>query len=290
MRNVLLVHDISCYGKCSSTVALPLLSMMGVSGTLLPTSLLSTHTGSGFEGFTFLDLSGEMKKIVAHWKRLGLQFDAAYVGYLGSSDQIDFLIQELPSLLKPGAKFYLDPVMADNGEFYTGFDAAYAQKMKSLAQLADVLLPNQTELSLLFDLPYQEGVAGLEDIQSAVDTLSHQSKSTALIVTGAGYDGQGQIGAYVSDPSTHTEKLLQAPFIAGRFHGTGDIFASLVVGAMENGASLEESTKFAVDSLSQVVQTSIQKSKVNQEGMAFEAFGEKFATFARSCREKRVEG
>ena len=112
MRNVLLVHDISCYGKCSSTVALPLLSMMGVSGTLLPTSLLSTHTGSGFEGFTFLDLSGEMKKIVAHWKRLGLQFDAAYVGYLGSSDQIDFLIQELPSLLKPGAKFYLDPVMA----------------------------------------------------------------------------------------------------------------------------------------------------------------------------------
>ena len=112
MKNILIIHDTSSFGKCSTTVALPILSSMHLQGTILPTALLSTHTGPGFEGFTFLDLTDEMEKIVDHWHSFGLKFDAAYVGYLGSVRQIKFLEEELPKLLKDDAKFYLDPVMA----------------------------------------------------------------------------------------------------------------------------------------------------------------------------------
>ncbi|MDK7802181.1 bifunctional hydroxymethylpyrimidine kinase/phosphomethylpyrimidine kinase [Aerococcus urinae] len=271
MKNILIVHDISCYGKCSSTVALPILAMMELAGTLLPTSLLSTHTGPGFEGYTYLDLSDEMAKIVDHWQSFGLTFDAVYVGYLGSIEQIDFLIEKLPQLIKSGGKIYLDPVMADQGKFYPGFDEAYAKAMRKLCDIADVIMPNQTEAAFIYDFPYQEGLVGYQSAKDLAALINRDSdQPTSLVLTGVGYDGDQQTGAYYYDAENKIDGLIQADFVGGLFHGTGDIFASIFVGARENGASLKASTALAVETLPKILQASIDNPNIHQDGLDFE--------------------
>ncbi|MHA6567287.1 bifunctional hydroxymethylpyrimidine kinase/phosphomethylpyrimidine kinase [Aerococcus urinae] len=276
MKNILIVHDISCYGKCSSTVALPILSMMELAGTLLPTSLLSTHTGPGFEGYTYLDLSEEMAKIVDHWQSFGLKFDAVYVGYLGSIEQIDFLIDKLPQLIKAGGKIYLDPVMADQGKFYPGFDESYAQAMRKLCDIADVIMPNQTEASFIYDLPYQEGLAGYQAAKDLAALINQNSDHpTSLVLTGVGYDADSK-----------SEGLLQADFVGGHFHGTGDIFASIFVGASENGASLKDSTTLAVNTLPKILQASINNPNIQQDGLDFEKACPDLNHFVHNLKDK----
>ncbi|MDK6805213.1 pyridoxamine kinase [Aerococcus sp. UMB7834] len=269
MKKVLIVHDISCYGKCSTTVALPILSSMELTGTILPTALLSTHTGPGFENYTYLDLSQEMPKIVKNWQTYGLKFDAVYVGYLGNIQQIDFLLETLPDLLTEGGKFYLDPVMADDGAFYPGFDQAYADKMRSLCDIADLIMPNQTEASLIYGLPYQEGLVEDELFQQFVHACN-QVKKTSLVLTGAGYDGEGQTGAHYYDADKDEEGLKQSDFIGRKLHGTGDIFGSILVGALVNGFSLADASALAVSKVSQALARSIDEPDVDREGLAFE--------------------
>lgn len=285
MKNVLIVHDISCYGKNSTTAVLPIISAMQLVGTLLPTALLSTHTGPGFEDYTFLDLSSEMVKIVGHWQQMGLRFDSIYVGYLGSSEQIDFLQDVIPQLLTSNGQFFLDPVMADDGEFYANFDQSYAEKMRNLCQQADVLIPNQTEASFLYHEPYQEGLlplAALSRLQQKINT----PEPTSFVLTGAGYDGQGLTGAYYWDQTTQQGGLCQAPFVGGRFHGTGDIFASILVGLMTNGWPLAEATRQAVTWVSKILSLSIDNPKIVREGLQFERVLGDLAQLVRQGREE----
>lgn len=270
MKRVLIVHDISCFGKCSSTVALPILSSMQLTGTLLPSALLSTHTGPIFEGFTFLDLSNEMEKIVSHWKQLNLQFDAIYVGYLGNVQQIHFLIDVIPSLLKTNGKFYLDPVMGDNGKFYPGFDQNYADEMLNLCALADVVMPNQTEASFVYHLPYKEGILTPTQLEQIIDKVN-ATKPTSFILTGAGFDGNGNTGAYWYDAEQEKGGLIQDDFVGGAFHGTGDIFGSIVVGALVNRFSCEEATALAVSTLPKILRASIEDPNVDYDGLHFES-------------------
>ena len=145
---VLAINDISCVGKCSLTVALPVLSASGVTCDILPTALLSTHTG-GFMGYTFLPLDDEMNKICDHWETLGLKYDLIYSGYLGSRAQIAFVREVKRRFLKEGGVFVVDPVLGDNFTFYKGFDRGFADEMLSLCAEADYILPNETESYLL---------------------------------------------------------------------------------------------------------------------------------------------
>lgn len=147
---ILTIQDISCMGQCSLTVALPIISACGVETCVLPSAVLSTHTG-GFTGFTFRDLTEDMPSINNHWQKEGIKFDAVYTGYLGSAKQIEYVKEIVATSKKEAAPFIVDPAMADNGKLYAGFDDAFVQEMKELCRVADYVLPNITEACLLTD-------------------------------------------------------------------------------------------------------------------------------------------
>lgn len=286
LKNILIIHDISGFGKCSTTVALPILSSMELATTVLPTSLLSTHTAPIFEDFTFLDLKDEMPKITNHWRKLGLSFDAIYIGYLGSIEQIQFLRAELPKLLKADGKIYLDPVMADDGDFYYGFDLEYAKAMRQLCEIADVIMPNQTEASFLYNLPYQEGLWNTEQLTTFKAAVAENSQAS-IVLTGAGFDGDGKTGAYYFNRRSGEEGIVQSEFVGAKYHGTGDIFGSILVGALENGASLLQATTKAVDILPKIIKHSLTDPNMERNGLQFEDFLGDLSVYARELKGKK---
>ena len=148
------IHDLSGFGRCSLTVAIPVLSAMGVQCCPLPTAVLSTHTG-GFEGYTFRDLTEEMAAAAAHWKALDLRFDAVYSGFLGSERQIGLVRQFLRDFRRPGTLAVVDPVMGDFGRVYETYTPAMCRRMADLTAEADVITPNLTEAALLLGVPYE---------------------------------------------------------------------------------------------------------------------------------------
>ena len=154
-KRVLTVQDISCFGQCSLTVALPILSACGVETCILPSAVLSTHT-AGFTGFTFRDLTDDMPKILDHWKSENISFDCIYTGYLGSITQIEYVKRMKNELLKDGAKLIVDPAMGDNGKLYSIFDLEYAKEMAKLCAVADVIVPNITEACYMTGVEYKE--------------------------------------------------------------------------------------------------------------------------------------
>ena len=153
MKRIVTIQDVSCFGKCSITVALPLVSAMGIECAIIPTSVLSTHTG-GFDGFTFRDLSDDIPKISEHWQKYNIEFDTIYTGYLGSVKQIDYTIDFIRSFKKENTLLFVDPAMADNGELYAGFDSRIVEEMRKLCAVADVIVPNLTEAAFLLGEDY----------------------------------------------------------------------------------------------------------------------------------------
>ena len=154
-QRILTVQDISCLGQCSLTAALPILSACGFETCILPSALLSTHTG-GFSGYTFRDLTDDIPRIRQHWQKEGIRFDAVYTGYLAGARQIDEVLDLIGALLAPGGMVAVDPAMADHGRLYAGFDEAFAAAMKKLCAAADIILPNITEACFLTGVPYRE--------------------------------------------------------------------------------------------------------------------------------------
>jgi pyridoxine kinase len=239
MKRILTVQDISCVGQCSLTVALPILSACGVETCVLPSAVLSTHTG-GFQNPTFRDLTEDIPAIAAHWQREGITFDGIYTGYLGSTRQIDYVKQLLA--LSPGGRIAVDPAMADHGKLYKGFDEAFVQEMKGLCALADVVLPNLTELCMLTDTPWQPEMDRAQ-IQIMLEKL-HAMGAKQIVLTGIG-DAPERTGAIVFDGSSL--QLYSHDRVGGAYHGTGDIFSSVCYGAWMQGKSLYESAELAAE-------------------------------------------
>lgn len=233
---VLAINDISCVGKCSLTVALPVLSACGVTCDILPTALLSTHTG-GFTGYTFLNLDEEMKKICDHWETLGLKFDLIYSGYLGSRAQIEFVKDVKRRFLAKDGLFVVDPVLGDNFTFYKGFDKSFADEMLGLCSEADYVLPNETESFLL---------TGERDFSAALEKLGKICPHP--VITGA-MTQEGYFLYYCDNG----QKKLSIPHRDGSFHGAGDVFASAFCGCLARGLStrqaLEVTTQFCYNSV-----------------------------------------
>lgn len=146
MKRIVTIQDVSCVGKCSLTVALPIISAMGVETAIIPTAVLSTHTM--FKGFTFRDLTSDIEPIMEHWKKEGFKFDAIYTGYLGSFEQIELMHRLIKEFRGPDTKVIVDPCMADNGKLYPGFTPEFAKAMAGLCAEADIIVPNLTEASL----------------------------------------------------------------------------------------------------------------------------------------------
>ena len=241
MKRILTIQDISCVGKCSLTVALPIISAAGVEAGILPTAVLSTHTA--FPKFTFKDLTDEIQPIVDTFSELKLDFDAVYTGYLGSFEQLK-LVGDFIDNSKPDMAVFIDPVMADNGVLYKGFTQEFADNMAKLCAKADLILPNLTEASFMLHVPYRESYDE-EYIRSLLKQLTGLGAKRAAL-TGIGFRPD-EIGFYMYDSTTDTYSHYYNEKLPVAYHGTGDVFASAVVGANMRGKSIEESLKIAVD-------------------------------------------
>lgn len=240
-KRILTVQDISCVGQCSLTVALPILSASGLETAILPSAVLSNHTG-GFSGWTFTDLTEDMPKIRERWELEKIEFEAVYTGYLGSAGQIAHVKDIVKSRLVPGGRFVVDPAMADNGKLYAGFDGAFVEAMKELAFSADIILPNITEAALLTDTEYKETYD-----KSYTDELTEKllkSGAKTIVFTGISYSPDTTGVLVVEDGKQSYYKHRK---IAGGCHGTGDVYASAFVGALENDFSAFDSAKIAAD-------------------------------------------
>lgn len=240
---VLSIQDISCFGKCSLTVALPIISAMGVETCIMPTAVLSTHTG-GFTGYTWRDLTGDMRGIAAHWKSLGLKFDGIYTGYLGSAEQLE-IVGEIFRDLGSGAVKLVDPVMGDNGKLYPGFNEEFAAGMAGLCGKADIIVPNLTEASFMLGIPFLTAPHDEDTVRDVLVKLTGLGCRTAVL-TGIIPDPSRQ-GVMAYDSKTGEFYSYFNKNINVKFHGTGDIFASAFCGAAAKKCSLPAALKTAVD-------------------------------------------
>ncbi len=238
---ILTIQDISCVGQCSLTVALPILSACGLETAVLPSAVLSTHT-AGFSGYTFRDLTDDMPAIKDHWQSESIQFQAVYTGYLGSTKQIDYVVQIMQDTLAPGGKTFVDPAMADNGKLYPNFDAAYVEAMKTLCAKADYILPNITEACFLTGIPYREEYdkAYIDKLLAALQSLGCGN----IILTGISY-AAGKTGIEVLEGNDRA--YYEHDLLPNSCHGTGDIYASAFVGAMMRGKTAYQAACIAAD-------------------------------------------
>lgn len=265
-KRVLAVHDLSCVGRCSLTVALPILSAAGLEASALPTAVLSTHTG-GFTGMTFRDLTQDLPAIFAHWKTLGLAFDAIYTGYLGSAEQVALVEQLFDAFRGEQTKIIVDPVMGDHGKLYPGMSEKMPQLMKRLCQRADVIVPNQTEAALMLGRPYLEtpDQAEVDDLMQALREMTRAS----VVLTGISPE-EGKLGAAVYDRETGQSACPAAPHMPGSYHGTGDVYASALTGAYMVGKTLVQAAQIAADFTQQSIVETLPLGLETRYGVCFE--------------------
>lgn len=240
-KRILTIQDISCFGQCSLTVALPIISITGNETCIIPSAVLSTHTG-GFSGYTFRDLTEDIPLIQQHWQKENISFDAIYSGYLGNVKQISLVKDLIASVGKNGCVTCIDPVMGDNGKLYAGFDKNYVEEMKKLCFSTDIILPNITEACLLTDSDYKDSYS-----QDYVDELISKlilNGAKTVILTGVSFS-KDTTGVMVVENGI--KQYYEHKRILKYCHGTGDIFASAFVGSLMKGKSVFESAKIAAD-------------------------------------------
>lgn len=240
-KRILTIQDISCVGQCSLTVALPILSAAGLETAILPSSVLSNHTG-GFSGWTFTDLTEDIPKIRERWEKEKIDFSAVYTGYLGSPKQIEYVKDIVNSRLISGGHFIVDPAMADNGKLYAGFNGAFVEEMKKLCFSADIILPNITEAALLTDMEYRETYDSSYTDELTDKLLKNGAKT--IVFTGISYKSE-TTGVLIVENGK--QSYYEHRKIAGGCHGTGDVYASAFVGALENDFSAFDAAKIAAD-------------------------------------------
>lgn len=241
MKRIATIQDISCVGKCSLTVALPIISATGVEAAIIPTAVLSTHTM--FSGFTCKDLDDQIEPIAQHWKKEGFTFDAFYTGYLASKEQIQKVIDLIESLKTPESRVIIDPAMADNGKLYPAFSEDFPAEMAKLCSKADIVLPNITEACLMTGTEYKAEY-DREFAETVMKKLASMGAKT-VILTGASFDGKYGVMTYDSKTdkfSTYFHKKYDISY-----HGTGDVFSSTFTGVLTRGKSIEDSIKIAAD-------------------------------------------
>ena len=242
-KRVAAIHDLSGFGKCSLTVALPILSAAGIETSALPTAILSTHTG-GISGYTYHDLTEDMRPVMKHWKSLDIKFDAIYTGFLGSFEQLDIVKEFFDAFRQEDNLILVDPVMGDNGELYTVFTREFAIGMRMLCQKADIIVPNLTEAALLLDEPFHPGPythAYIESLLRKLGALGPQK----VVLTGV-YFKEDELGAATYDRTTDTIDYVFTQKIPGYYHGTGAVFASALRSALLNDFSLIDAAAIAV--------------------------------------------
>lgn len=265
---ILVIQDISAGCRISMNVAVPVLSCLNNAVNVLPTALLSVHTGIEFPEYTFLDLTGEIKKIVDHWEQLKLQFDGILVGYLGSLEQIEMVRRIKQTFLKPDGQFVLDPVMGDHGFLYPGFDYEYVRAMRQLSREAHLIIPNKTEASLLLDIDYQAGKHTFEDVKAMLVALADLNRENVMI-TGVSFE-EGKVGAASHIYGSAEFSVETGPFHPGHFDGAGDLFSCTAAGFLFQRKSLSFAMATAVTYVNKVIVRTIESGAELRYGVQFE--------------------
>lgn len=267
MKRILTIQDISCVGKCSLTVALPIISAFGVETAVIPTAVLSTHTA--FKNFTFRDLTCDINKIVDHWKEQKISFNGIYTGYLGSFKQLE-IVSNIFDVFKTENNFILvDPVMGDNGSLYTGFTPNFAKAMAKLASKADVIVPNLTEASFMLNIPYVASGYDENYIKNILKKLTDLGSKKAVL-TGISFD-KDLLGVYGYDRQSNEFFYYYNQHVKQSFHGTGDVFASTLCGALSINMPLRQAIKLSVDYTVESIKKTIENADHNWYGVDFES-------------------
>ena len=259
------VQDLSGFGRCSLTVALPVLSAMGVQVSCLPTAVLSTHTG-GFQGYTFRDLTEDMEPFFRHWQKEGLRFGALYFGYLGSVRQTELAERMIAAFRAEGTLVLVDPVMGDHGKLYSRFDDGMVRGIRALCGQADVIVPNMTEAAFLTGLPYRENGhddAYLREMGRALLRLG----AKRAVLTGVS-PSEGQLGAACFAENEMT--VYTAARVPAAYDGTGDLFASVLLGGLLHDMPLKQAVRLAADFTGACVARSLQNGVDPHHGVDFE--------------------
>ena len=267
-KRALAIHDISCLGRCSLTVALPIISAAGAEAAVMPTAVLSTHTG-GFEGYTFRDLTDDLLPIAAHWEALGEGFDAIYTGYLGSFEQIGIISQIMDQLKGKDTFILVDPVMADNGELYSGFPSDFPLGMATLCKKADIIVPNITEAAMLTGMDYRVGPYTQDYILELLQKLGALCGGGQVVLTGVYFD-EHELGCACYDAKSGRTEYVLGARIPTSLHGTGDVFGSALCGALLRGKTLAESARIAVDYTRITIERTVEQDIPLRNGPCFE--------------------
>lgn len=267
-KRVAAIHDLSGFGKCSLTVALPILSAAGCEVCAVPTAVLSSHTG-GLSGYTYCDMTGEIPGFQRQWKQLGLNFDALYSGFLGSYEQIRIVSDFFDAFRTDQSLVLVDPVMADNGKLYPTISPEMAAGMKTLCAKADLIVPNLTEATLLLGESYTPGPYARSYIEDLLCRLSDLGPRQ-VVLTGVWFH-QGLLGAAGYDRESGNVSYAFSPRIPGIFHGTGDIFASALLAALLSGMSLANAMQTAADFTAGSIRRTKEAGTDPRFGVNFEA-------------------
>lgn len=266
-KRLVAINDISGFGKCSLTVALPVISACGVETVCLPTAVLSTHTG-GFSGYTYRDLTPDMVPVMTHWKSLNLTFDAVYSGFLGSREQIEIVKKFIDMFRDSKTVVIVDPSMADNGKMYPVFDMDFAKEMTGLCAKADIILPNITEAAFMTGEEYIDGVQTEPYINSLLDKLL-ETGAGGVVLTGVSFE-EDTLGIACQSKTDSGPRYYFLKRLTGMYHGTGDVFASAFSGALLNGFSVFDASKVAADYVCDCIERTQKADKDVRYGVDFE--------------------
>jgi len=262
------IHDLSGFGRASLTVVIPILATMGIQACPLPTAVLSTHTG-GFKKFRFVDLTDEMPAIIDHWKHLNIPFDGIYSGFLGSSRQVDIVSDFIRFFSHDDSLIVVDPVMGDNGKAYDVMGPEMMRQMRKLVGLADVITPNFTEAAFLLDEPYPVPLdeCGIKQWLLRMSDLGPR----IVLVTSVPVPGQPKVSSVVAyDRDDGRYWKVDCDYIPAHYPGTGDAFASVIVGSLLQGDSLPIALDRAIQFTSMAIRSTFGYSHPAREGVLLE--------------------
>lgn len=265
-KRVVAIHDISCFGKCSLTVALPVLSACGAECSVIPTAILSTHTG-GFSGYTFRDLTDDILSVASHWRSEGITADVFYTGYLGNEKQAEIVKRTIEMLRTDASTVIVDPAMADFGKLYKGFTADFPLAMLTLCQSAEIIVPNITEACLLTGIDYREPPYDEEYIVNLI-LRTAELTGASVVLTGVCFDDR-RIGAAICEKGEINYALTRK--IPTVYHGTGDVFASAMTGALLNDRSLQAAVQIAVNFTRECIEKTVEENPEREYGVNFES-------------------
>lgn len=263
------IHDLSCFGRCALTVIIPTLSALGAQPVPIPTALLSTHTG-GFENMFFADLSREMDEISSHFSELGISFDAIYSGFLGSDEQIGRVSDFIDRFAKKDAPILVDPVMGDDGALYSTYTKELGEGMRHLVQKADIITPNYTEACFLTGTEYRptDKMSRDEIVELANSLIKKLLRFGQKKIAVTGFESADSVLTLgVDSDGIFTD---ERPKHSASYPGTGDVFASVLLGSILNGESFKDSVHKACGFTAEVIEYTMQFPTPHREGVMLE--------------------